>query len=161
MARRYRVNAGDTGDRIAELEQRVDVVPGALLIAQAAIESGWGTSHFAREGNNLFGEWCFEEGCGIVPRSRSAGANHEVRRFPSVLHSIRSYVRNLNSHPAYAELRTRRARARANGSAPSAQDLAGGLEKYSERGMAYVEEVRLVIRANDLDQVYAAATRGD
>lgn len=160
MARRHRVEASATDARIAGLKQRVDELPGALVIAQAAIESGWGTSRFAREGNNLFGEWCFEAGCGMVPRNRREGATHEVRWFPSVLHSIRSYFRNLNSHPAYAEVRGRRARARESGRTASAVELAGGLEKYSELGTVYVDHVRTVIQANDLDRVYAAATGG-
>ncbi len=158
MAQRYRVDAASLDERIAALKRRVDELPGALAIAQAAIESGWGTSRFAREGNNLFGEWCFEAGCGLVPRQRAAGATHEVRSFPSVVDSIRSYVRNINSHPAYAEVRARRARARANGQSPSAMELAAGLEQYSELGTVYVDHVRTVIRANDLDRVYAAAT---
>lgn len=160
MAERYRVDADATGARIMALQQRIDTLPGGLMIAQAAIESGWGTSRFAREGNNLFGEWCFTSGCGLVPRSRGKDASHEVRWFPSVIHSIRSYMHNLNSHPAYEEVRARRAAARRAGREPRALDLAGGLEKYSERGAVYVEEVRTVIRANDLPQVYATTVEG-
>ncbi len=160
MAQRYRVKADSTDARIKALKRRVDTLPGALVIAQAAIESAWGTSRFAREGNNLFGEWCFTAGCGLVPLRRSEGATHEVRWFPSVIHSIRSYVHNLNSHPAYEEVRQRRAAARGAGRQPNAIDLAAGLEKYSERGALYVEDVRTVIRANDLPQVYASMAEG-
>lgn len=160
MAERYRVKAGSTEARIVALERRIDTLPGALVIAQAAIESGWGTSRFAREGNNLFGEWCFTAGCGLVPRQRSADASHEVQWFPSVIHSIRSYMHNLNSHPAYSGVRERRTAARRAGRQPKAVDLAGGLEKYSERGAVYVEEVRTVIRANDLPQVYSSMRDG-
>lgn len=160
MAERYRVNADSPGARISALQRHIDTLPGALVIAQAAIESGWGTSRFAREGNNLFGEWCFTSGCGLVPNRRSEGASHEVRWFPSVIHSIRSYMHNLNSHPAYEDVRARRAAARRAGREPTAIDLAGGLEKYSERGAVYVEEVRTVIRANDLRQVYATLAEG-
>lgn len=160
MAERYRVTADSIDARITALKGRLDVLPGALVIAQAAIESGWGTSRFAREGNNLFGEWCFQEGCGMVPQRRGANASHEVRWFPGVTDSIRSYFRNLNSHPAYAGLRERRAEARTAGREPSALDLAGGLNKYSERGAVYVEEVRTVIRANELERVYAVVADG-
>ncbi len=160
MAERYRVQADSTDARIEALKRRIDTLPGALVIAQAAIESGWGTSRFAREGNNLFGEWCFTSGCGLVPRSRGADASHEVRWFPNVIHSIRSYMHNLNSHPAYSDVRARRAAARRADRQPTAIDLAGGLEKYSERGAVYVDEVRTVIRSNDLPQVYATTVEG-
>lgn len=160
LAAHYRVSADAPEARIAELTRRLDTLPPALVVAQAAIESGWGTSRFAREANNLFGEWCFERGCGLVPKRRSEDASHEVRWFPNVMESIRSYYHNLNSHPAYAELRARRARARASGHPPSALELAAGLEKYSERSEVYIHEVRTVIRANDLEDVYAVASQG-
>lgn len=156
MAKRYWVEGEALSRQLELLERRIDVVPPALVLAQAAIESGWGRSRFAREGNNLFGEWCFEPGCGIVPNQRPRDASYEVRSFPTVLHSVRSYVRNLNSHPAYGGLRELRHRARQAGREPRAVELAGGLERYSERGAAYVEEVRTVIRSNDLEDVARA-----
>jgi len=87
------------------LLSRVDIIPPAMVIAQAAIESGWGTSLFAQEGNNLFGEWCFKKGCGIVPTRRAASATHEVRKFDSIEDSINSYYRNINTNNAYRNLR--------------------------------------------------------
>lgn len=151
MATRYWVEGEPLPRQLELLDHRIDVVPPALALAQAAIESGWGRSRFAREGNNLFGEWCFEPGCGIVPDQRPRDASYEVRSFPTVLHSVRSYVRNLNTHPAYGGLRKLRHQARQAGREPRAVELAAGLARYSERGMAYVEEVRTVIRSNALE----------
>lgn len=156
MAARYRVEAGEPTRQIASLGRRIDVVPPALALAQAAIESGWGTSRFAREGNNLFGQWCFEAGCGIVPERRAGHASHEVRSFATIGHSVRSYVRNLNSHPAYRQLRALRHQARQAGREPRATELAAGLERYSERGAVYVDEVREIIRANGLEDLVRA-----
>lgn len=151
MATRYWVEGEPLSRQLELLDRRIDIVPPALALAQAAIESGWGRSRFAREGNNLFGEWCFEPGCGIVPDQRPRDASYEVRAFPTVLHSVRSYVRNLNTHPAYGGLRKLRHQARQAGREPRAVELAAGLARYSERGMAYVEEVRTVIRSNTLE----------
>ena len=87
MAQQYAVDwhESDPASVIASLKRRVDMVPVSLLLVQAAKESGWGTSRFAREGNNLFGQWCYSKGCGIVPDKRSSGAKHEVRVFDSVV----------------------------------------------------------------------------
>ena len=156
LGERHRVDVPTDGpvpiDALDALLARVDVIPPSLVLAQAATESAWGTSRFAREANNLFGEWCFTEGCGLVPARRPEGATHEVERFESVYASIDSYFRNLNSHPAYAELRERRMQARADAAAISGADLAAGLTLYSERGEDYVEELRLIMRVNDLDR---------
>ncbi len=152
-ARRYRVDGdGDDIDGLLErLERRIDTVPRGLAVAQAGIESGWGQSRFAREGNNLFGEWCFEPGCGMVPAQRPDSAQHEVRTFATVQAAMRSYLNNLNSHRAYGELRDLRAEARAQGREPGAEELAAGLRDYSQRGEAYVHEVRVVIRGLQSD----------
>ncbi len=126
--------------------QRVDAVPEDLVLVQAANESAWGTSRFAREGNNLFGQWCFRQGCGIVPAGRPAGATYEVARYDSVGESIGSYMHNLNTGRTYQQLREIRARMRNDGQAPDATEMAAGLVSYSERGMAYVTELRAMIR---------------
>ena len=128
--------------------RRVDAVPDHLVLAQAANESAWGTSRFAREGNNLFGQWCFRKGCGLVPLDRPAGATYEVARFESVSHSIGSYMHNLNTGRTYRELREIRAAARQQGRQPDAVDMAGGLLSYSERGEDYIKELRAMIRYN-------------
>ena len=127
---------------------RVDAVPDHLVLAQAANESAWGTSRFAREGNNLFGQWCFRQGCGLVPADRPADATYEVARFNSVSHSIGSYMHNLNTGRTYQELREIRSSARRKGREPDANAMAGGLTSYSERGEDYVIELRSMIRHN-------------
>lgn len=133
---------------IDELLHRVDFVPVTLALVQAAAESGWGRSRFAIEGNNLFGHWCYEPGCGLVPEQRAAGAGHEVAAFDSVRESIARYIHNLNTHPAHEPLRRIRARLRQAGRTPSATALADGLLMYSERREDYVEEVKNVIETN-------------
>jgi len=128
--------------------ERVDAVPEELVLVQAANESAWGTSRFAREGNNLFGQWCFRQGCGIVPSGRPAGATYEVARYTSVSESIGSYIHNLNTGRTYQLLREIRARMRSENEEPDAAELAAGLMDYSERGIAYVNELRAMIRHN-------------
>ena len=128
--------------------RRVDAVPDHLVLAQAANESAWGTSRFAREGNNLFGQWCFREGCGLVPNDRPDGASYEVARFDSVNESVGSYMHNLNTGRTYQELREIRAAARLEGNEPDALAMAGGLMSYSERGEDYIRELRSMIRYN-------------
>jgi Bax protein len=132
----------------AKLLTRVDTVPLELVLSQAANESAWGTSRFAREANNLFGQWCFSKGCGLVPARRNAGTTHEVAAFKSPQLSVRSYLRNLNTGRVYGDLRTIRAEQRAAGKTATAYQLAGGLSKYSERGQEYVKEIRSMIKYN-------------
>ncbi len=128
--------------------ERVDGLPTDLVLAQAANESAWGTSRFAREGNNLFGQWCFRPGCGIVPAGRAAGAQHEVAHFETVSQSVGSYMHNLNTGPSYQHFREIRARIREQGSEPGAAELVAGLANYSARGLEYVDELRAMIRHN-------------
>lgn len=153
LARRYDVDLEvlDYEDAYELLRRRIDVVPPALVLIQAAKESGWGRSRFAREGNALFGEWCFSRGCGIVPGSRGDGKSHEVRAFKNVHDAVGSYMDNLNSHRSYRELRLAREQMRAEGEELSALRLAEHLSRYSERGQAYVREIRSMIRQNGLE----------
>ena len=119
-----------------------------LALVQAATESGWGRSRFALEGNNLFGHWCYEPGCGLVPARRNQGAAHEVAAFDSISESVSRYLHNLNTHAAYAPLRAIRARLRQQDEPPTAMALADGLVLYSERRDEYVDEIKSVIRVN-------------
>lgn len=140
-------------DRIfKELLDRVDTIPASLALAQAAIESGWGTSRFARQGNNLFGMWCYEPGCGIVPKRRPAGKSYEVTAYDSPRDSFLAYLRNLNTNSSYAALREIRSAHRENGVEPTGHDLAGGLSRYSQERWTYVTKVRRMISSNDLEQ---------
>ncbi len=128
--------------------KRVDALPDHLVLAQAANESAWGTSRFAREGNNLFGQWCFRQGCGLIPADRPADATYEVARFDSISQSIGSYMHNLNTGRTYQELREIRSEARQKGQDPDANAMAAGLMSYSERGEDYITELRSMIRHN-------------
>lgn len=139
-------------DTVNKLLNRVDSVPPSLVMAQAANESAWGTSRFAKKAYNLFGQWCFKQGCGLVPARRNAGTNHEVRKFKSPQASVTSYIHNINTSRAYAGLRKLRAQKRAANAPITGYDLAGGLTKYSERGQEYVKEIRSMIRYNKLAQ---------
>lgn len=140
---------GDSREEtLALLQRRVDVVPEPLALVQAAKESGWGRSRFARQGNNLFGHWCYVRGCGIVPSRRNQDAAHEVAAFDSVRHSVRRYINNLNTHPSYLPLRRIREAEREANVEPRALSLADGLIRYSERREAYVEEIKQIIRSN-------------
>jgi len=130
------------------LLNRVDIIPLDLALAQAANESAWGRSRFAREGNNYFGQWCFRQGCGIVPAARLAGASHEVRRFSNVAESVRAYMKNINTLAAYRDLRKQRALLRKRNLPLDAELLAKELKHYSERGEAYVNSIRSMIRSN-------------
>jgi Bax protein len=140
--------------KVESLLRRVDVIPPSLALAQAANESAWGTSRFAKKANNYFGQWCFKEGCGLVPSRRSDGSVHEVRKFRNAQASVKSYMMNLNTGRVYADLRTIRAKARAEKETVSGMDLAKGLLKYSERGEGYVKELRGMIAYNKLVDKY-------
>jgi len=148
LANKYKVEGDIEESTVEELLKRVNTIPASLVLAQAANESAWGTSRFARKGNNLFGQWCYVKGCGIVPKHRSKHQKHEVAKFSSVQHSVASYMLNLNSQFSYDVLRD----IRANNSNISGHELAYGLIKYSTRREAYVHEIQLMIRQNGLHQ---------
>lgn len=137
-----------TAKEWATLERRVHQVPVDLVLMQAANESAWGTSRFAREGNNLFGQWCFTKGCGMVPAGREAGKNHEVRKFKTILESVQAYMLNINTHRAYRQLRDLRYQLHKSGEEVGGVDLAPGLISYSERRQAYVDELTEMINSN-------------
>ena len=152
MRERYRVPEESTIDEAVELLlRRLDTLPVSMVLAQAAMESAWGTSRFARQANNLFGQWCFSKGCGLVPAQRSKGMSHEVQKFSSVDKAIGAYFLNINSHPTYVLTRDIRENLRAKGKALTGHALVAGLEKYSARGHEYIEELRSMIRTNKLD----------
>ncbi len=161
IEKRYRLkNQAGLSDaqRLGFLLKRVDTVPASLVVAQAAKESGWGTSRFATVANNYFGIWCFYEGCGVTPLRRTAGLSHEVATFADVSQSVRYYVRTLNTHSAYEDFRDMRFRGRVNNQPVSGIRLASGLERYSERGMAYVEEIQDMIVYNKLSRFNSLAS---
>lgn len=152
LADKYAVSSEDKTDAeiVGQLLLRVDPVPPSMALAQAAIESAWGTSRFAVQGNNLFGQWCYRKGCGMVPLGRDAGRQHEVAKFSTVSESVESYIRNINTHRSYRDLRANRARLRGGENSASGYQLAENLLEYSELREKYVREVQAVIRINNL-----------
>lgn len=137
-----------TPETFDELLMRVDIIPPALVLMQAANESAWGTSRFAVEGYNFFGQWCFREGCGLVPLARGEDQTHEVARFKSPAASIKSYFYNLNTFHTYYRLREIRAGLRAQHKPLRGELLVAGLGQYSERGDEYIAEIGGMIRFN-------------
>ena len=161
LQREYRID-GDLfqdPDLRRDLLERIDVIPPSLVLAQAATESAYGTSRFARRANNLFGEWTFLPGTGMVPLERPEGATYEIRRFPNVAASLHSYMRNINTHWAYRNFRHNRAQLRADGKPVRGLDLADGLERYSTRGIDYVNDLREIILTNRLSRLSGAWLR--
>lgn len=145
----FRMEVTETDENmLEELLRRVDVLPESLVLMQAANESAWGTSRFAVEGYNFFGQWCFREGCGLIPQSRLEGQTHEVARFDSPAASINSYFYNLNAFHTYEPLRSIRARLRKESKPVRGETLAAGLGAYSERGDEYIAEISGMIRFN-------------
>lgn len=145
----FRMDVAETDQRmLQELLKRVDIIPDTLVLMQAANESAWGTSRFAIEGYNFFGQWCFREGCGLVPQLRGDDQSHEVAKFANPGASIKSYFYNLNTFHTYEALRVIRARLRAEGQPVRGEALAAGLGSYSERGEDYIAEISGMIRFN-------------
>lgn len=134
--------------QLYELQLKVDVIPQALVLVQAANESAWGTSRFARIGLNFFGVWCYSEGCGMVPSSRNSGADHEVAAYSSVKQGVERYLHNINTHRAYNVFRLIRGQLRDQNQPLAPEILATGLTAYSERGADYVLELTEMIRHN-------------
>lgn len=151
---RYQLS-GDPNDPEVRrrLLRRIDEIPVDMALAQAANESGWGTSRFAQEANNLFGVWTWDAEQGLAPENRAEGTTHYVRVFPDLHASVRNYVYTLNVGDAYRELRLLREQRRQEGRRLHGLELAQGLTRYSERGEAYVNEVQSMIRSNGLDRL--------
>ena len=144
------IEESNASELVLELMRRVDVIPPSLVLAQAANESAWGTSRFTLEGNNVFGQWCFIEGCGIVPKRRNSGAIHEVKSFDSVASAVSAYFLNINTNQSYDYLRDLRVHMRNEDQPIDSMVLAIGLGRYSQRGDHYVDEVQNIILQNEL-----------
>jgi len=132
-----------------ELLIKVNRIPVSMIIAQAIIESGWGASRFAQEGNALFGEWTWKNNDGIKPNG-NLDANFAVKSFKNISESLNSYILNLNRHPAYTEMRNYRSMMFKAGKDITGYDTAAYLENYAEIGLAYVEKVNDMIKSNKL-----------
>ncbi len=137
------------GDDFAALRRRVDTVPPALALAQAAAESGWGTSRFAALGNAVFGQRTWVPGDGLVPGRRDRDKRHEVKSFRDLPGSVAAYMMNLNRHPAYRAFRAKRQEMRQGGELDSLA-LVGTLARYAEDGRGYLDTLKSIIRVNRL-----------
>jgi Bax protein len=124
-------------------------VPVSMAIAQAAKETGWGTSRFAQEGNALFGQWTWN-GEGIKPSDAEDDSTHKVMRFKVLQASVKAYQRNLNTHSSYKDFRSARAELRDGGKKLDSMILSKYLDKYAETGKEYVKTLQQIIRQNNL-----------
>jgi uncharacterized FlgJ-related protein len=153
LAQVYRINLdGDqvTGALIEDLWKKVDIVPVSLALAQAAEESGWGTSRFAAEGNAVYGQWTWGDNAIKPEQQRKELGNYGIAAFESLQQSVCAYMLNLNTHNAYERLRNKRAELRNKNQKITGLQLAETLTKYSERGEEYVQGLKSMINSNKL-----------
>ena len=135
---------------VSTLKIRMDEVPVSMAIAQAAKETGWGTSRFAQEGNALFGQWTWS-GEGIKPAAADDDSTHKVMKFKVLQASVKAYQRNLNTHSTYKAFRSARAELRDDGKKLDSIILSGHLDKYAETGKEYVKILQQIIKQNNLE----------
>ena len=135
---------------LSTLKIRMDEVPVSMAIAQAAKETGWGTSRFAQEGNALFGQWTWS-GEGIKPAAADNDSTHKVMKFKVLQASVKAYQRNLNTHSTYKKFRSARAELRDEGKKLDSMILSEHLDKYAETGKEYVKILQKIIRQNSLE----------
>ena len=140
---------GVTSKDLSTLKARMDEIPTSLILAQAAKETGWGTSRFALEGNALFGQWTWS-GEGLKPKDAEASTGHKVMKFNILQASVRAYQRNLNTHRSYKEFRKARSKLRAEGKELDSIILSEHLDMYAETGKKYVEILQQIIEQNNL-----------
>ena len=153
IAKIYKIdeNISDSDEIFHLLDKKVLPIPTSLALAQAAIESGWGTSRFSAEGNALYGQWSWSPNSGIKPLDAS-NSQAFVKSFPDLKSSVRSYMRNLNTHFAYKEFRNLRIAYIKKGKWPDGLALASALYPYAETGDEYVESIKNIILHNNLQR---------
>ena len=148
LAKKYRVETPSK----EELLKVIDILPPSLVLAQAANESDWGRSRFAKDFNNYFGIWCFTKGCGVIPKDRDEDATHEVASFNSLEDCIDYYVLNINRSYAYEDLRLMRKNQRESLQPITGTLLAQGLGNYAFPGDEYIESIQTLINFNHLER---------
>lgn len=162
LGKAYKVNVDNnqvTNAMLEELWKRVDIIPISLALAQAAEESGWGTSRFAAKGNSIYGQWSWGKDAITPENQRKELGNYGIAAFETLQQSVSAYMLNLNTHSAYSSLRNKRAELRSNNNKVTGYILAGQLTKYSERGEEYVKSLRSLMDYNKLnpaDDAYLA-----
>lgn len=133
-----------------DLKQRINIIPVSLALAQAIVESGWGQSRFAQEGNALYGQWTTNEQKGIIPEDRDEDKTHAVRKFENLQQSVQAYMHNINTHRAYYSFRVvRRIAERVQYTDPISAKVKF-LAAYAEIGQEYVDKLELIIESNKL-----------
>ena len=148
LKRRFKEYGIKKGD-ITELKVRMDIIPASIAIAQAAKESGWGTSRFALEGNAMFGQWTWSKN-GIEPTEKSKNQDHKILRFSMLRSSVKAYKNNLNTHNAYKKFREKRAELRKNNKKISGLKLVNYLHNYAATGKNYTKILQKIIEQNRL-----------
>ena len=143
---------GSSDSNLGNLLMRVDIIPISLALAQSAIESGWGTSRYSREGNAVFGQYTFDESKGLKPKDRSENDEFFIKKFPNLSESVRSYLKNINTHLAYADFREERKKLRMSGENLSGYKLVNFLKDYSERRESYIKDVKEIISSNNFQK---------
>ena len=141
----YKVKKGD----LKQLLERMDIIPTSIALAQAAKESGWGTSRFALEGNAIFGQWTWS-GQGIAPLDRESNKNHKILKFPILRASVKAYQNNLNTHKSYSKFRQKRLSLRNKNKKISGLELTETLNNYAQTGSEYTKILNQIIRQNRL-----------
>ena len=141
----YKVKKGN----IEELINRMDIIPTSLALAQAAKESGWGTSRFALEGNAIFGQWTWS-GNGIAPLDRASNKSHKILKFPILRASVKAYQNNLNTHKSYVNFRNKRSVMREKNKGISGLELTDTLKNYAQTGSEYIKILNQIIIQNRL-----------
>ena len=141
----YKVKKGD----LKELLVRMDIIPTSIALAQAAKESGWGTSRFALEGNAIFGQWTWS-GQGIAPLDRASNKNHKILKFPILRASVKAYQNNLNTHKSYSKFRQKRQSLRNKKKKISGLELTDTLNNYAQTGSEYTKILNQIIKQNRL-----------
>ncbi|MDC0619330.1 glucosaminidase domain-containing protein, partial [Pelagibacteraceae bacterium] len=141
----YKVKKGN----MEELLLRMDIIPTSIALAQAAKESGWGTSRFALEGNAIFGQWTWS-GQGIAPLDRESNKNHKILKFPILRASVKAYQNNLNTHKSYTQFREKRFNMRKKNKDISGLELTETLKNYAQTGTEYIKILNQIIRQNRL-----------
>jgi len=149
LYKKYRINEVSKIDTLLE---KIDIIPPSLVLSQAALESNWGRSRFAKFYHNYFGLWCFERGCGVIPKKRDKGDTHEVAKFSSPKKAIDYYFLSLNRNKSYEVLRKIRQDKRSKDQSISGLSLSEGLTNYAEIGYEYVDRIRRVIISNELSK---------
>tara|TARA_B100001057_G_scaffold495562_1_gene594881 strand:- start:365 stop:1837 length:1473 start_codon:yes stop_codon:yes gene_type:complete len=141
----YKVKKGN----MEELMIRMDIIPTSIALAQAAKESGWGTSRFALEGNAIFGQWTWS-GQGIAPLDRASNKNHKILKFPILRASVKAYQNNLNTHKSYSNFRDKRLTMREKNKKISGLELTETLKNYAQTGSEYTKILIQIIKQNRL-----------